>query len=273
MQINPNNHLKNNYYSDLAHLGLLKISGNRSKELLQGQLTCQMDDITSEQSRLGAHCNPKGRIISFFRIFLIHYSYYLQMPLELIPIAKKALEKYAIFFKVEIEDATNDLHKIIINSNQFSDKENESKNLFIFKIADESPHYEVFGSKNDIDELTARLNASDIKHDNLAWQTLETFNFIPNIYPETSEVFLPHELGLPKINAVNFQKGCYTGQEIIARMEYRGKLKSKLELEAFASNIDITRGNDLTVENGNKCQVVDYCTLSNNEILAMIITK
>ncbi len=91
----------------LSKLGLVKASGPQAKALLQGQLTCNLDDITPTQSRLAAHCNPQGRIISFFRLFIFNSDYYLQMPIELVPIAMQALQKYAPFYKVQLQHITN----------------------------------------------------------------------------------------------------------------------------------------------------------------------
>jgi hypothetical protein len=149
--------------------GLLKISGTDAKKFLQGQLTCNMEDVTS-QGHLAAHCNPQGRIISLFHIFLHQNNYYLLMPVNMVPIAIAALKKYAVFYKVGLES---------------------------------------------------------IPLSELPFPALDTTG-IPAIYPETSGKFLPHELNLHQLNAISFDKGCYTGQEIIARMHYRGKLKKHL---------------------------------------------
>src|SRR5688572_15995778 len=95
-------------FVSLKHLGLLKIFGKDAHKLLQGQLTCDMNEVTSNHSLVGAHCNPQGRIISLFRIFHYQDSYFLQMPREMIPIALRALKKYAIFFKVELVDESDE---------------------------------------------------------------------------------------------------------------------------------------------------------------------
>lgn len=149
----------------------LKIAGIDAKKFLQGQLTCNMDDITSNEPKLAALCNPQGRVISLFRIYWQDQAYYLIMPTSLISTTTETLKKYAVFFKVTM---TTEPDTRTIN-----------------------PHAAVQ-------------------------------NLVPEIYPETSGLFLPHDLRLPELNAVSFNKGCYTGQEIIARMEYRGKLKTKL---------------------------------------------
>jgi folate-binding protein YgfZ len=216
--------LKPPYCIDTSSLGLLGVRGMRAKELLQGQLTCHMDEVSPNHSSLAAHCNPKGRVISLFRIFLYHDIYYLLMPIEMIPIAKDALQKYAVFFKVELFHELT-LPKIIYctdalafaNAPQAIDEACENNGTLIIKLSPENT-YLLLG---DI-SLTKNIPVQKI------YPSLDIKAEIPNIYPETTEKFLPHELNLPNLNAVSFNKGCYTGQEIIARMQYRGKIKTKL---------------------------------------------
>jgi folate-binding protein YgfZ len=200
--------------SNLSHRGLLQVSGEGAKKFLQGQLTCNLDELNPGQSMLGAHCNPQGRIISFFRLFLTN-DYFLSMPKELIPIAQQALQKYAVFFKVKLEEVSSTIPK-------------------------------------DIEEST-KLH-----------KTLDITRGIPAIYPETSEKFLPHELNLPQINAVSFNKGCYTGQEIIARMHYRGKSKTRLYRARVSTELTLQRGNDIYVDSDSIGTLVDYCELEKN---------
>lgn len=161
---------------------LMKISGQDALRFLQGQLTC---DVTKIQAggTLGAHLNPKGRVIFLFKIFIHLNDYYLLLPSSMYGVAESALKKYLPFFKANIEDASGDLSNLTP----------------VFKLT----------------------NLADLKRANL-------LAGIPAIYPETSGLFLPHELNLPTLNAVSFDKGCYTGQEITARMHYRGKAKVSL---------------------------------------------
>jgi hypothetical protein len=179
------------------NLGLLCVEGADAAQFLQGQLTCDVNKVTSTQTSLAAHCNPQGRIISLSRLFLHEGSYYLQMPTSMIPIALAALKKYAIFYKVLLKDATELLSSI--------------------------PCCVVNESQRDIDFKRG----------------------IPAIYPETSEKFLPHEINLPALNAVSFDKGCYVGQEIIARLHYRGQLKTQFYFATVKTEADLQRGADL----------------------------
>lgn len=194
--------------------GLLEISGEQAKKFLQGQLTCNMDEVTPESPHLAAHCNPQGRVISLFYLFLRDDHYFLQMPREMIPIALQALKKYAVFFKVKLTDV--------------SDEQRIEKN-----------------SKENI----------------------------PMIYPETSEQFLPHDLNLPALGAVSFNKGCYTGQEIIARMHYRGKLKNQLYRAKVNTQSKPVRGSTI-YSKGEMCgNLVDFFEVNKGQYEVFVIAR
>ena len=206
-----------------SYFGLLSVSGVDAKRFLQGQLTCNLDDLSTSQSQLGAHCNPAGRVISLFRLFLYQDAYYLQMPKLMVPIAITALKKYVVFFKASLADASERI--------------------------------------NDLAEY-CRPEPME------TWHYLDVMAGIPAIYPETSEKFLPHDLNLPQLNAVSFNKGCYTGQEIIARMHYRGKLKKQLCRLSLSTDLPLQRGQ--SIEQGT---LVDYCQTGYNTYEILVITN
>lgn len=199
--------------------GLLSISGEQAKKFLQGQLTCNMDEIAPETPQLAAHCNPQGRVISLFYLFLRDGHYYLQMPREMIPVAMKALQKYAVFFKVTLTDVSD---QVIFNEND------------IAKHVEKS---------------------------------------IPMIYPDTTEKFLPHDLNLPTLGAVSFNKGCYTGQEIIARMHYRGKLKNQLYRARVNTTAQIRRGADIYLHGETHGNLVDFCEIKDGQYEVLVIAR
>lgn len=245
-----------NHPFDLSPLGLLCIQGEDAKKFLQGQLTCHLDEVTEHQSRLGAHCNPQGRIISFFRIFLYQNAYYLQMLRELIPIASKALQKYAVFFRVKLTDVSDQWQQIGLAGSPPA-KFSQHDTLTI-KLAETRDRYVILGpmEKNQLQPYSR-------------WLIQDFAEKIPTIYPETSELFLPHELGLPALQAVSFNKGCYTGQEIIARMHYRGKLKTQLQQATVTSDLPPTRGSHLHPAG----MIVDVQALNEKSYALLIISQ
>ncbi|OGT44620.1 MAG: hypothetical protein A3F42_03365 [Gammaproteobacteria bacterium RIFCSPHIGHO2_12_FULL_37_34] len=199
----------------LTDNGVLKVSGTDAKKFLQGQLTCNMDEITTKESRLAAHCNREGRIISLFYLAYFQEAYYCVMPFSMIALTLAAFKKYAVFYNVSLTDVSE--HFSVVG--YVSEKAPAINNGFIIKIP----------SKNRYLYISDTISHHPTNHLSInSWRLLDIANGIPTIYPEISAVFLPHEINLIQLNAISFDKGCYTGQEIIARMHYRGKLKKQL---------------------------------------------
>jgi tRNA-modifying protein YgfZ len=102
------------------------------------------------------------------------------------------------------------------------------------------------------------------------WQYFNVNNGIPQIYLSTSGMFLPHELNLHLLNGISWEKGCYTGQEIIARMHYRGKLKNQLYQARIHSAGTLKRGMDLTPP---EAIIVDYLQAGDNDYIILVLTN
>lgn len=257
----------NHIIVNLVSQGFLQVSGQDAKKLLQGQLTCDLEKITPSQSSLAAHCNPKGRVISFFRIFMIQNDYYLQMPKNLLPIALAALQKYAVFYKVSLTDASTLLQKIGISGNP------PTITPDLTSIAIPGNRYEIIGSPTTISKLWDKLTLTAQIASETNWKHLDIAAHIPTIYPETSEKFLPHELQLHLLNAISFDKGCYTGQEIIARMQYLGKLKNHLYRTEIKADSPPQPGAEIMTESGSNGHIVDCCQIDYNTFEVLLITQ
>jgi folate-binding protein YgfZ len=197
---------------NLQHYGLLKVSGKDAEKLLQGQLSCDVAKVTAESGSFGVHCNPQGRIIYLFYILKLDNAYFLIMPQSMITIALTHLKKYALFYQTELSDATGEYTVMGCTSDISAD--NYSRMVLPTKS-----HRKLY------------LVAEPAEDDNSEeWKLYNILEGLADIYPETSSSFLPHELNLPELGAIDFDKGCYTGQEIIARMHYRAKLKKHMYL-------------------------------------------
>lgn len=248
--------------ANLNHLGLLCVAGEGAKKFLQGQLTCNLDDITPTSSSLGAHCNPQGRIISLFRLFVFRDQYYLQMPRELIPVATAALIKYAVFFKVTLQDATDTLEQIAYSGPALQDLPTHalvlSEGVFPYTVI-------------IAEASTAFADKLNLKDPGSVFKSMDISAGIPAIYPETSEKFLPHEINLHKLQGISFNKGCYTGQEIIARMHYRGKLKNHMYLAKTDSSNTPLRNNEIFNQTGACGSIVDFIEVGYNSYELLII--
>lgn len=218
-----------NFLVNLINYGVLKIKGIDAKKFLQGQLTCDIEEISTIKHRLAAHCNAKGRIISLFRIFKFDDAYCLHMPINMVPIALQALKKYALFYKVELQDASHEFMSLgLATPTPLNDCGAGFSNECGVELKITENRYILVGKTSRIKTMQALLSKQLIENTENVWKSINIQNLLPEIYPETSEKFLPHELNLHQLNAINFAKGCYTGQEIIARMHYRAKFKKQL---------------------------------------------
>jgi len=221
---------------DLSHIGLIEITGE-AKAFLQGQLTCDLNAITPTHSLLGAHCNLKGRVGSLFRVMQwAPDRYMLSLPLRMVPSSLHDLKKYALFSKVRITDSSFTFYKTGVVGNWASI---HTLPHLVHATPITENRYEVFTSEPLCTEKPPL--SSD------AWQCLDIVQKLPTVYPETRDCFLPHHLGLFELGGIGLEKGCYLGQEIIARMHYKGKIKKALietstegELLTPGQVIDIT---------------------------------
>jgi folate-binding protein YgfZ len=261
-------------YYELSDLGFLKIQGADAKKMLQGQLTCNVESVAPLQGCMGAHCNPQGRIISLFYLFIYQDCYYLMLPHSMIALTLAALKKYAVFFKADLTDASNSM--AAIGSTEPLPTIITAEQPAVIRISQGTSRCIIAGTKETIQHIReVPANAPAITNSD-AWKYLDLTDKIPSIYPETSGKFLPHEINLDKLGAISFDKGCYTGQEIIARMHYRGKLKNHLYMALITSATPPSPGQDIYTEINAEARpcgvIVDICRQAYNVYNCLILT-
>ena len=243
---------------DLSHHGLISVDGEDAADFLQGQLTNDVRDVSPNHSQLSAYCTHKGRMLANFRVFKRGDSYYLCLPQSLLESTLKRISMFILMSKVSIKDGSNSLVRIGVSGpkadQQLGDllselpKETDdtcqTDGYTIIRCAGAMPRYEIYGELEPMKKLWGHLdvNAAPVGADQ--WEMLDIEAGIPTIYPETSEAFVPQMVNMQVINGVSFQKGCYTGQEVVARMQYLGKLKRRM----FRVHIDT----DEAVKPGDK---------------------
>ena len=212
---------------NLEYLSILEINGKGSFDLLQGQITADMEKVSSDNCVLGAICNIKGRVINSFIVALNPHkedSYFLVTNNYVLERTKNVLDKYKPFYKCSI-DICNDYSFYGITEGLLikgfpETNLNESfqnyKSHFRFHYLEKKIHLIALKEMHDFEEY-------DISSDVEPWKIDEIKNLNFEINPQVSEKFTPHELGYHLTTRIDFEKGCYTGQEIVARMHYRAK--------------------------------------------------
>lgn len=215
----------------LTEYGLIKVSGDDATSFLQGQLTADMDIGSNPELCFASFCNLKGRVVAFFRAIYRQKSYYLCLPKDLIEAIISEFKKYVIIAKVEIEDVSKDYSLVGVLG-----KESLNKITKITNNKHTDSHLLTQNSKNPIGLWL--INKNDNSYESLDinkltyndWKLTNIESHIPEIFKDTSGNFLPHNINLPQIKAISFTKGCYRGQEIISRMEYKAKIKKCLKV-------------------------------------------
>ncbi len=224
---------------DLADRAMLQISGRDSSSFLQGQLTCNLEEVTQTASRRAAHCNPKGRILLSARCLQWQDSIYLLLPRCNLEPSLNDLKRYAVFYQLELTAMTNEIVCIGINIadpiSQFARRvidlaEDETIQQGQYIIINEIPRqrYLIIGNTSAIIELHQQYFTEFKLGSTDHWRLLNIDSGRAEIVARNRGLFTPHELNYQLSNTISFNKGCYTGQEIIARMQHRGQLKKAL---------------------------------------------
>lgn len=263
---------------DLSHLGLLQISGADALTFLQGQVTNDVKLLNGQIAHHSGYCNPKGRLLALFLAFAHKDHIHFQLPKELIaPIAKR-LKMYVMRSKVEIEDASESIIKIGLNGakaiellnplfSQIPQNDYELvtlENGALIKLPGNQPRFEIF---TDIANASLIWN-SLAQHAKIAdaayWELLEIQAGIPEVYAKTQEEFVPQMLNLDLLNGINFKKGCYTGQEIVARTHYLGTVKRRTQLAHIGGITPPNAGDNVLNSSGDIIGKVVRCSPSYN---------
>ena len=230
--------------SNLSDRGLLEIAGEDAETFLQNQLTNDISKISESEHQLTAWCNPKGRIIANFRAFKRGQNIYLIMAKDLVETVMTKLSRYIMMSKVSISDATDSLvHFGYAGENaeddlsQILDKvptaPNETLNqgaLTILRLPGETPRFEVFGDVTEASDLWSKCNVRAAPVSSQAWDFMNIRAGRPVVIAACTEDWIPQMLNFIQIDGVDFQKGCYPGQEVVARLNYLGKTKRRMYL-------------------------------------------
>lgn len=276
---------------DLNHLGLIAVTGKDAADFLQGQLTNDVRELSGSHSQLSSHCSPKGRMLAIFRLFRIDETYFLQLPRTTLDATLKRLQIFVLRARVKLADASDDFAAIGLSGacaqgllatepfDNLPERENDiarSGDLVVIRAAGPTPRFQIIGPPAVMqalwDSLAAKATAVNAEH----WSLLDIRAGIPSVYPETSDAFVPQMANMHLIDGVSFTKGCYTGQEIVARMQYLGKLKRRMYLAEVEADTAPAPGNALhsTASRSEQAsgRVVDARNTGDNryELLAVV---
>ena len=232
-----------NVLADLSHLGLIAASGNETVSFLQGQFTNDVQQVTAQHSQLTAYCNPKGRMLASMRLFRREDRYFLSLPRSVLEPTLKRLRMFVLRSDVTLEEASDEMARFGLAGPDAEsllgarlptlpanvDEVVQHAQLSVIRIPGLQARFEIHGPPSELTALWQTLHAdgaTPVGHP--AWSWLDTVAGVPTVVPETVEAFVPQMANLHSLGGISFTKGCYTGQEVVARMHYLGKLKRRM---------------------------------------------
>lgn len=233
---------QNNVYSPISNSGLIKVAGNDAAKLLQGQTSCDFNKLEVSNHNLGTASTAQGRMYSSFRAIAVEDGFYLQMDQSIIETTLATLKKYAVFFKVALSDEKLNFHGIALYGEKIikavsdhlglslSDGQTSqnSQHGILVKINGQQAECWANPLSNKYEQLMELLE-SDYTIDQVdQWQQDQVEKGIAWIKAPLVEELVLQMTNFDLIGAVSFGKGCYTGQEIIARLHYLGKAKKRM---------------------------------------------
>ncbi|UVM71177.1 CAF17-like 4Fe-4S cluster assembly/insertion protein YgfZ [Pseudomonas alvandae] len=271
------------FFCTLSHEGVLAVRGVDAGKFLQGQLTCNLNYLSDSQASLGARCTQKGRMQSSFRIVLEGDGVLMAMATELLEPQLADLKKYAVFSKSKLtdespawvrfglENADTVLSGLGLDLPAETDSVVRQPSLIAIRV---SPgRAELWVRAEQADSLLTQLREQLPEGDLNRWLLGQVRAGIGQVMAATRELFIPQMLNLQAVGGVSFKKGCYTGQEIVARMQYLGKLKRRLyRLELDAAELPEPGTPLFSPTHGSSIGevVIAACAERNIELLAVL---
>ena len=229
------------HYIDPGSLSLLRIQGEDAESFLQGQLSNDITKLGHGQSQLHAYCNPKGRTLAILRIMRSENGFWALIPNDLVASFLKRIKMFVIRARVTIE-IESDFHCLGFVGEVDSPAQDfiaSGGNLYC--VDEPRSRYLLIGNDDLIKRISNQDNTAVFHGD--YWRALDILSAIPQVYANTIETFIPQNINLELVDGVSFKKGCFPGQEIIARLKYLGKSKKRLIVARVNSVNPVVPGN------------------------------
>jgi len=210
----------------LDHLGVLQVSGEDAVAFLQGQLSVDVEALSARAGSFGAYCTPKGRMIASFLLWRDAAGFFAALSRDIAAVTQKQLSKFVLRSKVKVVDASE---AIVLAGATGPASE---------RVLSASSGTSLMDGRS-LHALPAAAAAGILRGIELAdsarWRWLDIRAGLPWITAATQDQLIPQMANLELIGGVSFDKGCYTGQEVVARTQHRGTVKRRTFLANVAA--------------------------------------
>jgi len=271
----------------LADLGVLRVQGADAIRFLQGQVSNDVERLSPQLSLLAGVHTAQARAIALLRLVLVGPGEILAiLPRELAAPVAARLSKFVLRAKAKVTDASAEWVVDGAEAGASADVACEppgathrDESGAVWVCAGESPARwlvatEAPSSSMPLSAPAANMEPAQQDSAREAWRALDIAAGIPQVYAATSEAFVAQMLNLDVIGGIAFDKGCYTGQEVIARAHYRGRVKRRMQRFRTLAAARLAIGDSGTLQDGRHFRVVDAVQLADGrcEFLAVAPT-
>jgi folate-binding protein YgfZ len=222
----------------LPHLGALRFTGADSASFLQGQVSNDTRRLAEGHSLFAAYSSPQGRVLALMHLLPHSSGIVAILPRELISPTMEVLRKFVLRAKVKIEDAADLAVAGLHGTHGFEPAGMaapspgagyaENDGIGVAAVNRDSGRWWAIGAVGQLAERGLAGESGEADGSEQAWRLADIRAGLPQIYLATREVFVAQMLNLDRLDGISFTKGCYTGQEIIARTQHLGRIKRRL---------------------------------------------
>jgi len=250
-----NDQYDKNCICNISDVGVVDVTGEDAESFLQAQLTSDIKALDAQHWQRSAYCNPKGRVIAILEIVRKNDGFSVITHADLLAPLVKRLSIYVLRAKVQF-NALEGVQSIGVSGRNVGTLLQEqwpelaSDNLaalwhdevLIRCIGSASPRLMFTGPADKISALQQQLGVDHVDVSGDEWERFNIIDGIPSVCSTTSEQFIPQALNLDLIDGVSFNKGCYPGQEIVARVHFLGKTKQRMRLAHVSADTSLAPG-------------------------------
>ena len=246
-------------YAKLDQFGFLSVTGRDACKFMQGYTTCDLDKLTDQDFQMGAICNLQGRMVTSFLVCKTEDGLLLRMDRALVDTTITFLSKYIVFSKASLEDVSDTFHCYgLMNT------EAETGNV---SISDQGYQLQITETRAEGWLKQTPASGEEVEPD--TWQLAEVSDARAWVNQATTEQFLPQMFNYDQTGAIDFEKGCYLGQEIVARMQYRGELKRRLHI--LRSETEVAAGDPVATSTGSNLGTIVTTVATSNGALSLAV--
>lgn len=225
--------------------GFLCLRGNDAATFLHGQLSTDVLGLNAGESRLTSYSDARGRLLMVGRLYAETDRFLLEIPDDRLEPVRQQLAKYVLRADVRIEDISGTIGRCaaagqsaalalgaVIESLpvEAGQSVTAGTDTHIVRLPGPRPRWQIHGNPETVRAVWTQLEKHTVEVDSRHWRLLDIEAGIPAVHEATSGHFVAQMLNLDRLGAIDFRKGCYPGQEVIARTHYLGRIKRRMRL-------------------------------------------